>query len=375
MNNSTYVLIMAGGIGSRFWPVSRTDYPKQFLDILGTGSTLIQQTWRRFEGLVPMENIFVVTAEEYIDLVKEQLPLMPRQNIIGEPERKNTAACIAYMSFKLAQLDPNARLLVAPSDQLILQESVFHQVCRLGFDYIDQHSALVTLGIKPTYPATGFGYIQMDELKLADSVYSVKRFVEKPYLGLANSFMKREDFFWNAGIFIWKVSEILTAFKTHLPELYRLFDESKDSLNTPAERDAIAYIYYHCESISIDFGILEKSDNVVMIPAYFDWSDLGSWTSAWRSMNKDESGNATAGKNIIMIESRNCMVQASANKLLLVQGLDDFIIVDTSDVLLISHKEKEQEIKTYLTDVKQRTGAQFLYSANYYTEKEESRIF
>jgi mannose-1-phosphate guanylyltransferase len=231
------------------------------------------------------------------------------------------------------------------------------------------------LGIKPTYPATGFGYIQKDELKLSDSVYAVKRFVEKPYLGLANSFMKREDFFWNAGIFIWKLTDILTAFKTHLPELFSLFEDSKDSLNTPSENEAVAAIYQQCENISIDFGILEKSENVVIIPANFDWSDLGSWTSAWRSMVKDESGNATAGKNIIMIDSRNCMVQASANKLLLVQGLDDFIIVDTSDALLISHKEKEQEIKTYLSDVKQRTGAQFLYSANYYSGKEESRIF
>jgi mannose-1-phosphate guanylyltransferase len=362
MASSRYVVIMAGGIGSRFWPVSRTDYPKQFLDILRTGQTLIQQTFKRFEKIVPKENIYVVTADAYIDIVHEQLPLLPVENILGEPMRKNTAPCIAYICFKLLQKDPDASLVVAPSDHLILDEAGFAGVCENGLHFIESHPALLTLGIKPTYAATGYGYIQKAQEEFAASIYPVKRFIEKPYLELAKSFIKSDDFLWNAGIFIWKVKDVLEAYKKYLPDMFHLFDDSKQLLNGPGEEMLIQHIYPLCQDISIDFGIMEKSDNVYIIPSSFSWSDLGSWNSAWENMEKDDAGNAVAGKNVMVIDAIKCMVHASPEKMIVIQGLDEYIVADTKDALLICQKEKEQEIKSYLAEIKKSSGDQFLYN-------------
>lgn len=351
---------MAGGIGSRFWPMSRTTHPKQFLDILGTGKTLIQQTFDRYSKLVPAENIFVVTAQEYVQKVKEQLPQMKEANILGEPSRKNTAPCIAYIAFKLQQINPDALMIAAPADNLILDDEAFVKTTETALRFIDHINALVTIGIKPTHPNTGYGYIQHDDLEVAPGIYKVKTFTEKPNLELAQTFLSSGDFLWNAGIFTWKVKNIISAFEKHLPEIYEVFAADKESLNTAAEKEAIERIYPQCTNISIDFGIMEKADNVYVIPASFQWSDLGTWNSAWQNMEKDYFQNAVAGSQVMVFDTRNTMVHVPNNKLVVLQGMEDFIVVDTKDVLLICRKEKEQEIKEIVAEVKRNKGEKYL---------------
>lgn len=360
MNKHYYVVIMAGGIGSRFWPMSRQDYPKQFLDILNTGKTLIQWTFERFASFIPIENIYVVTSQEYSDIVHEQLPLLPQSNILGEPSRKNTAPCIAYISFKLQQSDPKASLIVAPADHLILDKKAFTKVCLESLSFVNKHNAFITLGIKPTYPNTGYGYIQHEQHSVSDNVYKVKTFTEKPNLELARTFLSSGDFLWNAGIFVWQVKNIIHAFEKYLPEMYDVFAADKDKFNTPQEKEALEHIYPLCTNISIDFGIMEKADNVYIIPSSFGWSDLGTWNSAYENLDKDYLGNAVAGDNVVVIDATKCMIHAPNNKLLLVQGLDDFIVVDTKDVLMICKREKEQEIKEYVAELKRNKGDQYL---------------
>jgi mannose-1-phosphate guanylyltransferase len=361
MNNKHhYVAIMAGGIGSRFWPMSRTAYPKQFLDVLNTGKTLIQWTFERYAKFIPIENIFIVTSEEYVTIVKEQLPLLPVENIIAEPSRKNTAPCIAYISFKLAQKDPDAILVVAPSDHLILEENNFQQIVELSLDFVSNIKALVTLGIKPSHPNTGYGYIQYEGLEVAKGVYKVKTFTEKPNLEIAQSFLDSGDFLWNAGIFAWKVSTILAAFENLQPEMYELFDQEKANFNTDQEKTAIEKIYPQCTNISIDIAIMEKAKNVYVIPAEFGWSDLGTWNSAYDNMEKDYLGNAVASDNVVVIDATKCMIKAPQDKLVVVQGLDDFIVIDTKDVLLICSKDKEQSIKEYVAEVKRNKGDKYI---------------
>ncbi|MES1214120.1 MAG: mannose-1-phosphate guanylyltransferase [Bacteroidota bacterium] len=360
MNKHHYVAIMAGGIGSRFWPMSRTAYPKQFLDILHTGKTLIQQTVDRYSKLVPIENIYIVTSHEYLAIVKKQLPQLAEENILSEPSRKNTAPCIAYVSFKLLQKDPEANLVVAPSDHLILETDEFVKTSLKALDFVSQINALVTLGIKPTHPNTGYGYIQHDSLQAAEDVFKVKTFTEKPNKDLAKTFLASGDFLWNAGIFFWKAKNIVSAFEKHLPEIYEVFSAEKDKFNTPAEQKAIEQIYPQCTNISIDFAVLEKADNVYVIPASFGWSDLGTWNSAWDSMDKDYLGNAVAGKKVLVMDAVKCMVHVPDNKLVVLQGLEDFIVVDTKDILLICKKEKEQDIKEYVAEVKRNMGDTYI---------------
>jgi mannose-1-phosphate guanylyltransferase len=355
-----YVAIMAGGIGSRFWPMSRTAYPKQFLDILNTGKTLIQQTYDRYKKLVPEENIFIITSAEYIGIVKEQLPKVKDENILGEPSRKNTAPCVAYISFKLLKKDPEATLIVAPADHLITETNEFIKTSKKALDFVNHINAFVTLGIKPAYPNTGYGYIQHDTAAAAPDIYKVKTFTEKPSLEIAQTFIASGDFLWNAGIFIWKVKNIITAFEKHLPEMYEVFAAEKEKFNTNEEKEAIEQIYPQCTNISIDFGIMEKADNVYIIPSSFGWSDLGTWNSAWENMERDYLGNAVAGKNVMVIDATKCMVHIDDNKLLVLQGLDDFIVVDTKDALLICKKEKEQEIKEFVSEVKRNKGDKYL---------------
>lgn len=360
MKQNQYVAIMAGGIGSRFWPMSRMAFPKQFLDILGTGKTLIQGTFERFAKFVPKENIYIVTSEEYRHIVEEQIPGISNDNILCEPSRKNTAPCIAYISYKLNQLNPNASLMCAPADHLILDETAFYKVCLEAMDFVLKHKALVTLGIKPSHPNTGYGYIQFDQQAVSDNVYQVKTFTEKPNAELAKTFVQSGDFLWNAGIFAWQIKSIVMAFEKYLPEMAEVFEAEKELFNTPREKEAIGRIYPQCTNISIDYGIMEKADNVYIIPSSFGWSDLGTWNSAYENMDHDYLGNAAAGKQIMVMDATRCMIHSPNDKLVVLQGLDDYIVVDTKDVLLICKKEKEQEIKEFVAEVKRNKGDRFL---------------
>ncbi len=360
MNKHHYVAIMAGGIGSRFWPKSRTSYPKQFLDILNTGKSLIRWTYERYAAFIPNENIYIVTSEEYVSIVHEQLPELPIENILAEPSRKNTAPCVAYISYKLLQKDPEAALIVAPSDHMILDNEAFRNITNKALDFVTQIKSLVTLGIKPTHPNTGYGYIQHETIPAGDGIYKVKTFTEKPNLELAKTFLSSGDFLWNAGIFVWQVKNVMKAFEKYQPEMYELFDNEKANFNTPTENDAINRIYPLCTNVSIDFAIMEKADNVFVIPSSFGWSDLGTWNSAYDNLDKDYLGNAVASENVIVIDATKCMVSAPHDKLVLIQGLDDCIIVDTKDVLMICKKEKEQAIKEYVAEVKRNKGDRYL---------------
>jgi mannose-1-phosphate guanylyltransferase len=360
MDKNHYVAIMAGGIGSRFWPMSRTSYPKQFLDILHTGKTLIQATYDRFARFIPTDNIYIVTSEEYEHIVMEQIPAMKKENILCEPSRKNTAPCIAYIAYKLNQLNANGSLICAPADHLILDEAGFNKVCLEAMNFVQKHKALITLGIKPTYPNTGYGYIQFDQQPVSDNVYQVKTFTEKPNTELAQTFMQSGEFLWNAGIFVWQIKNIVRAFEKYLPEMAEVFDGEKELFNTPNEKEAIDRIYPQCTNISIDYGIMEKADNVYIIPSSFGWSDLGTWNSAYENMDRDYLGNAVAGDQVMVIDATRCMVHAPNDKLVVLEGLDDFIVVDTKDVLLICKKDKEQEIKEYVAEVKRKKGEKFL---------------
>lgn len=359
-NPHHYVAIMAGGVGSRFWPKSRVHYPKQFLDILNTGKSLIQWTYERFAAFIPPENIYVVTSEEYVSLVSEQLPELQKKNILAEPSRKNTAPCIAYISFKILEKDPNASMIIAPADHLILDTETFTEICNKALDFVEHIKALITLGIKPTHPNTGYGYIQYETHSVADQVYKVKTFTEKPDLELAKTFLASGDFLWNAGIFVWKLQTIVNAFEKHLSEMYEVFTAEKAHFNTKQEKAALERIYAQCTNLSIDFGIMEKAENVYVIPASFGWSDLGTWSSAYNNLEKDYLGNAVAGDKVLVIDATNCMVHAPNGKLLILQGLDDHIVVDTTDALLICKKDKEQEIKEYVAEVKRNKDEKYL---------------
>lgn len=351
---------MAGGIGSRFWPMSRADYPKQFLDILNTGRTLIQSTFDRFALFIPKEHIYIVTSGQYKDIVVEQLPDLPPENILCEPSRKNTAPCIAYISYKLQQINPNANLICAPADHIILEPDNFKKKCLEALHFTSNIKALVTLGITPTHPNTGYGYIQYEQQAVSENVYKVKTFTEKPDKELAKTFISSGDFLWNAGIFVWQIKNIIKAFETFLPEMHEVFDAEKSNFNTPAEKKAIERIYPLCVNISVDYGVMEKADNVYIIPSSFGWSDLGTWASAYDNLERDYLENAVAGNNVMIIDATRNIIHADNKKLVLVQGLDDFIVVDTPDVLLICKKDKEQAIKEYVAEVKRNKGDKFL---------------
>ncbi len=351
---------MAGGIGSRFWPMSRTNYPKQFLDILNIGRTLIQSTYDRFAKFIPKENIYVVTFEDYADIVAEQLPELSKANILCEPSRKNTAPCIAYVSYKIQLLNANANLICAPSDHLITDDDAFIKICNEALKFTADIKGLLTLGIKPTHPNTGYGYIQYETLAVGENIYKVKTFTEKPTVEIAKAFIASGDFLWNAGIFVWQVKNIIKAFEKLLPEIHEVFDAELNNFNTDAEKEAIERIYPLCVNISIDYGIMEKADNVYIMPSSFGWSDLGTWASAFQNLEKDYLENAVVGDNVMIIDATNNLVHASNKKLILLQGLNDYVVVDTKDVLLICKKDKEQEIKEYVAEVKRNKGDKFL---------------
>lgn len=362
MNKHFYAAILAGGLGTRFWPKSRASFPKQFLDILNTGETLIQATYKRYASFILPENIYIITSEEYVDIIKEQLPQIKQENILAEPSRKNTAPCVAYISFKLLQQDPEAALIVAPSDHIVTDAETFKELSLKGLNFAKENGAFVTLGIKPTYPNTGYGYIQYDtSFAKEENVFKVKTFTEKPDLELAKTFLASGEFLWNAGIFMWDVKNVLNAFEQYQPEMYELFAAEKNNFNSSEEKLALERIYPLCVSISIDYAIMEKANNVFVIPAEFGWSDLGTWNSAYANLVKDEkNGNATTSDNVITFGTINSMISSCDEKLLVLQGLEDFIIVDTDDVLLICKKENEQQVKEFLSEVKKKKGDKYI---------------
>jgi len=356
-----YAVIMAGGIGSRFWPISRTAHPKQFIDILGTGKTLIQNTYDRFLKIVPAENIYIVTNDIYRDLVKEQLPDISDSQVLGEPVMRNTAPCIAYACHKISLLNPNASIVVAPSDHLILDTDEFVKNINDSLKAALEHQCLITLGIKPSRPDTGYGYIQFNSSTIADNFHKVKTFTEKPNLELAKTFIQSGDFLWNAGIFVWSAAAILKAFARHLPEMNDIFKEGDNVFNTPAEQAFIQNAYYQCTNISIDYGIMEKADNVYVLPTDFGWSDLGTWASVYELADKDYVGNAVIpSEKVIMYDSSNCMVNVPKDKLVILQGLEDYIVVEANNTLMICQKGQEQAVKQVVADVKARFGTEYI---------------
>ena len=357
-----FAVIMAGGIGSRFWPMSKTAYPKQFHDVLGTGRTLIQMTFDRFKDICPDENIFVVTNEIYKELVLEQLPGISDQQVLCEPSRRNTAPCIAYACYKICDLNPNANVVVAPSDHLILKEAVYTETINTAIEQARANSSLVTLGIKPSRPDTGYGYIQFieDDATVSEGVKKVKTFTEKPQLELAKEFLNSGDFYCNSGIFIWTLESIIAAFEAHLPEVDALFKEGEGKYNTGEERAFINEIYPVCKNISIDYGIMEKAKNVYIVLSDFGWSDLGTWGSLYTHIEHDKKENAVVGKNVMLYDSENNIVKVPNEKLVVIQGLTDYIVVESDDTLLICKKEDEQKIKQFVSDIKTNKGDQYV---------------
>jgi mannose-1-phosphate guanylyltransferase len=356
--NLNFVVIVAGGMGTRFWPQSKVNKPKQFLDVLGLGRTLLQSTFDRYAKIVPVENIHVITVAEYKDIVISQLPEVCTENIFIEPERKNTAPCIVYSCYKIGIKHPDANILIAPADHLILNEDRFFNTINNSFAFASKNNVLITIGIKPTRPATGYGYIQYIESE--NEFKEVKTFTEKPNEELAKTFLQSGDFLWNAGIFIWNFKSFQENLELYVNDVYVLFELIKDDINTKKEPQSISNVYSRLQNISIDYALLEKSKMVRVIPADFEWSDLGTWNSVYEQKEKDYLGNAVNGSNVRIYNASNNLIAVPENKLVIVEGLDDFIIVDTNETLMILKKNNEQEVKTFTTDLKRDKLDQYL---------------
>ncbi len=357
--SNNFCIIMAGGIGSRFWPLSRVAKPKQFLDILGTGKTFFQQTFDRYSKIIPKENILVVTNAKYKDFVLEQLPELKEEQVLLEPFRRNTAPCVAYATQKIKLMNPDATIIVAPSDHLILNEAEFIQQIKNGIDFVSENNALLTFGIKPNRPETAYGYIQVKnkvEYKNLDNLHKVKTFTEKPDIQMAQIFVDSGEFFWNSGIFIWSLSSIVEAFDLHLYDISNLFKRGAKLYNTNDEVHFINKTYSECQAISIDYGIMEKAKNVFVLTADFGWSDLGTWGSLYDHTEKDNEGNVIRGDNILMYDTKNCIVNVSDEKIAVLHGLDGYIIAESNDTLMICKKEDEDQIMKFVTDVKISKG-------------------
>lgn len=349
---------MSGGIGNRFWPYSNEKMPKQFRDFFGTGRSLLQTTFDRFNNIVPRENIFIVTNDVYADITKQQLPELSDDQILLEPIRRNTAPCIAYATYRIQAINPEANIIVAPSDHLILKSDQFTADINKGLEFVDKHDVLLTLGVKPTRPETSYGYIQVCVDKV-DGVHKVKTFTEKPNKELAQAFVDSGEFVWNSGIFIWSLKSIMKAFKTHMPEIVTSFNEGLHLFNTKQEKQFIDTSFPFCSNISIDYGVLEKADNVYVIISTFGWSDLDSWSSLHEASVRDENNNVNLHGDAIYIESSNNVVATTTKKLVLVQGLDDYIIAESDNTLLICKRDEEHRIKHFMTDVRFKYGEEY----------------
>jgi len=353
---NNYAVIMAGGIGSRFWPMSKASRPKQFIDILGTGETLIQQTFGRLSKICPNENILIVTNKNYKDLCLEQLPKIKEENILCEPCMRNTAPCVAYAAFKIHNQNPEANLIVAPSDHLITNEDEFVRVAKKGLKESAENNILLTIGILPSRPDTGYGYIQFNEhpLKSNPTIKKVKTFTEKPNQELALQFLDSGDFLWNSGIFIWSAETIIGSFRKHLRDIYDVFEGGKQYYYTSEESKYIDRMFPTCKNISIDYGIMEKSDNVYVYPADFGWSDLGTWGSLFTHLPSDNNNNAVQGDEVMLYDCTDNIIKVPHDKLVVLQGLQGYIVVENDGILLICKKEDEQKIKQFVADVKKK---------------------
>ncbi len=352
---------MAGGVGSRFWPFSTNNKPKQFLDFFGTGRTLLQMTFDRFRRVVPVENIYIASNLQYKNLILEQLPEISENQILLEPARRNTAPCIAYAINKIKAVNGNANIIVSPSDHLILKEDEFVSKINQGLEFTAVNQCLLTLGIKPSRPETGYGYIQVGKKDETHSnLFKVKTFTEKPNLELAKIFFESGEFYWNSGMFIWNVNAIIEAFNMYLPEMSEKFKAGAEFYNTPQEQNFINEIYSSCTNISIDYGILEKAKNVYVLAADFGWSDLGTWGSLYELSNKDEQQNVTLKCKSLLYESKNNIIVLPEGKLAVVQGIDDCIIAETDNVLLICQKGEEQRIRQFVNDTKVQIGEEYI---------------
>ena len=346
---------MAGGVGSRFWPVSTQDFPKQFHDMLGTGDTLIQKTFNRLANLIPKENIFILTNERYNDLVFEQLPEVTKRQVVLEPAMRNTAPCILYAALKIQKENEDAVMIVAPSDHWIEDEAAFTDNVQQAFDFCSKNDSLMTLGIQPTFPNTGYGYIEYNPTS-NDDIKAVNQFREKPDYETAKEFIAQGNFLWNAGIFMWSVSSVVNAYKKNQPNLYQLFEKGIEVYNTDFEDDFIRDNYGKAENISVDYAIMESSKNVFVLPATFDWNDLGTWGSLYDKLDKDENNNAVVNSRTLTEDASGNMIRTKADKIVVVDGLQGYIIVDKDEVLLIFPKTKEQDIKKVLQKVKDKFG-------------------
>lgn len=362
MNKNNYAVIMAGGIGSRFWPISTLKMPKQFLDILGNGETLLQQTFRRLSKVCPASQILIVTNSNYKDICLNQIPSIDESNILCEPARRNTAPCISYASFKINNKNKNANIIVAPSDHLITNEDEFERIVKGCLEVSKQIDCLITLGIKANRAETGYGYIQFsEETSIHNSeLKKVKTFTEKPNAELAQQFLESGDFLWNSGMFIWSVKSILSSIKTLLPEMHELFLEGRTLYNTDQEESFINNIFPTCKNISIDYGIMEKSKNVFVYPSSFGWSDLGTWGSLSSHIKSDKNNNDTLSKKVLFYDSENNFVSISEDKAGIIQGMEGYVIVDTKNALLICRKEEEQRIKQFVTDIQFNLGKRYV---------------
>ena len=358
MSKNNYVVIMAGGIGSRFWPFSRTNYPKQFHDVLGIGKTLIQQTFERFKNVCPPENVYVVTNKLYKDLVKEQLPQLKDDQILCEPVGRNTAPCVAYAAYKINKINSEANLIVAPADHIILKEEAFERNILSAVEAASSQDILITLGIKPSRPDTGYGYIQFVDGKSTE-LKKVKTFTEKPILELAQKFLESGDFVWNAGIFVWSVKSIIKAFEKLLPDTAETFLDGHGSYYTDKEEAFVSKAYALCKNISIDYGIMEKSDNVYVMLADIGWSDLGTWKSLFDVSNKDANNNVIDA-NILTYDTKDCIIKTPKDKLVVVQGLENYIVAEFNKVLLICKKDEEQRLREFVADTKSKKGPEYI---------------
>ena len=345
-----HLVIMAGGVGSRFWPLSSEKTPKQFLDVLGCGKTLIQLTVDRFKDIVPLRNIWIVTSETYKDVMAEQLPEIPAGNVLFEPCRRNTAPCICYVSWKIKKRDPRANIVVTPSDHVVLDTETFRSIVENAMEFSSETDAIVTLGMRPTRPETGYGYIKAD-LTFSSSrkkdIFRVDSFKEKPSLEVAEEYIKHDNYLWNSGIFIWNVSTIINAFRVYEPEMSKAFERLSSFYDTPEEQARIDELYPTLENISVDYAILEKAEEIFVCPASFGWSDLGTWTSLRENSEKDRYGNAGIGHDIKFYDSFNCVVHAEGMKNVVVQGLDGYVVAEHDGTLLICKLTEEQRIKLF----------------------------
>ena len=347
MNKNSYCVIMAGGLGRRFWPVSTKACPKQFCDILNTGKSFLRQTFERANQIFASQNIFIVTGAAYEDLTKQQIPEIPTENILKEPFGKNTAPCIAYAAYKIAQINPHANMVVVPSDHFITNDAIYLENIQKGITFVEQSGGLLTIGIKPTRPETGYGYIQIKKNDGSEFISKVKTFTEKPDKELARIFLESGDFLWNAGIFIWRVEDIIQEFKTYLEDIYLLFEQEYKSATEPDSPETIAHIYSQCRNISIDFGIMEKSTKVYVMKGEFGWSDVGTWHSFHEISPKDENNNVSNSKHARLIDTKECIINVPQNKKVIIEGIENCIIAENNDILMICHRDHEDNIRHF----------------------------